>query len=36
MRPPIAEYPRVERCSWQLPVFYELLRRGLRWARGTL
>jgi type 1 glutamine amidotransferase len=36
MRPLIAEYPRVERCSWQLPVFYELLRRGLRWARGTL
>jgi len=34
MRPVMEEYPRVERCSWQLPVYHELLRRGLRWARG--
>jgi len=34
MRPLIPEYPKVERCSWQLPVYHELLRRGLRWARG--
>jgi type 1 glutamine amidotransferase len=27
-------YPDVDRCSWELPVFYELLRRSLRWARG--
>jgi type 1 glutamine amidotransferase len=27
-------YPSVDRCSWELPVFYELLRRSLRWARG--
>ena len=27
-------YPNVDRCSWELPVFYELLRRSLRWARG--
>jgi type 1 glutamine amidotransferase len=33
MRPVMQEYPRVERCSWQLPVYHELLRRGLRWAR---
>jgi hypothetical protein len=33
MRPVMAEYPRVERCSWELPVFHELVRRGLRWAR---
>lgn len=33
MRPLIPEYPKVERCSWQLPVYHELLRRGLRWAR---
>jgi type 1 glutamine amidotransferase len=32
MRPVMPEYPRVERCSWELPVFRELLRRGLRWA----
>jgi type 1 glutamine amidotransferase len=34
MRPVMEEYPVVERCSWELPVFYELLRRSLRWARG--
>jgi type 1 glutamine amidotransferase len=27
-------YPNIDRCSWELPVFYELLRRSLRWARG--
>jgi type 1 glutamine amidotransferase len=27
-------YPNIDRCSWDLPVFYELLRRSLRWARG--
>ncbi len=27
-------YPSVDRCSWDLPVFHELLRRSLRWARG--
>jgi type 1 glutamine amidotransferase len=32
MRPMIPEYPQVERGSWKLPVFHELLRRGLRWA----
>jgi type 1 glutamine amidotransferase len=26
-------YPNVDRCSWELPVFHELLRRSLRWAR---
>jgi type 1 glutamine amidotransferase len=32
---PVKDYwPTVERCSWELPVFYELLRRSLRWARG--
>lgn len=35
MRPMIAEYPNVERGSWKLPVYYELLRRGIRWASGT-
>jgi uncharacterized protein len=32
MQPMIEEYPQVERGSWKLPVFYELLRRGIRWA----
>jgi type 1 glutamine amidotransferase len=27
-------YPNVDRCAWDLPVFYELLRRSIRWARG--
>ena len=26
-------YPRIERCSWEQPAYYELLRRSLRWAR---
>jgi type 1 glutamine amidotransferase len=30
---PIADYnPIVERCSWNMPVYYELLRRGIGWA----
>jgi type 1 glutamine amidotransferase len=32
MRPLIEEYPTVERGSWKLPVYHELLRRGIRWA----
>lgn len=32
MRPMIEDYPNVERGSWSLPVFHELLRRGIRWA----
>ena len=32
MQPLIDEYPHVERGSWKLPVFYEILRRGIRWA----
>ena len=32
MRPVMDEYPVVERCAWEEPIFYELLRRGLRWA----
>lgn len=34
MRPIMDYYPRIERCSWEQPAFYELLRRSLRWARG--
>ena len=34
MAPVMDYYPTIERGSWDLPVFYELLRRSLRWARG--
>ena len=26
----------IERCAWELPVYYELLRRGIRWGIGEL
>lgn len=32
MQPLIDEYPVIERGSWELPVFYELMRRGIRWG----
>ncbi|MBV8854733.1 MAG: ThuA domain-containing protein [Sinobacteraceae bacterium] len=32
MQPYIEEYPHVERCSWESPVYYELLARGIRWT----
>lgn len=28
-------YPSVERCSWEIPAYHELLRRGIRWALGA-
>lgn len=34
MRPRMERYPKVERGSWELPVFHDLLRRGIRWAMG--
>jgi type 1 glutamine amidotransferase len=36
MRPVMDFYPRIERCSWNKPEYYELLRRSLRWALGEL
>jgi type 1 glutamine amidotransferase len=36
MRPAMDYYPMIERCSWELPAYYELLRRGLRWCLGEL
>ncbi|MEM6810351.1 MAG: ThuA domain-containing protein [Pseudomonadota bacterium] len=36
MRPLMDDYPAIERCSWDTPEFYELLRRGIRWALGVL
>ena len=35
---PLADWwPSVERCAWDLPVFYTLVRRGIEWIknRGT-
>ncbi len=32
MQPLLDYWPTVDRCAWDQPVFYELLRRGLRWA----
>ncbi len=34
MAPMLDYYPRIERCSWERPQYYELLRRGIRWAIG--
>ena len=28
-------WPEVERCSWDTAEYYEMLRRGLRWAMGA-
>ncbi len=33
LNPPLEYYPAVERCAWDLPVFYDLLRRGLDWTK---
>jgi hypothetical protein len=32
MQPLMAEYPNVERGSWKLAQFHEILRRGIRWG----
>lgn len=36
MKPVMDYYPQIERCSWELPAYYELLRRGLRWCLGEI
>ena len=33
MEPLAHWYPEVERVAWNLPIFYELLRRGIAWAK---
>ena len=37
MQPFVDYWPEKQKCAWELPVFYELLRRGISWgkARGT-
>ncbi|MFV8816103.1 ThuA domain-containing protein [Haliea sp. E17] len=32
MQPLLDYWPTVDRCAWDQPVFYDLLRRGIRWA----
>lgn len=36
MQPIVDHYPVVERGAWEQPAYYELLRRGIRWAKGEL
>lgn len=36
MQPFIEEYPAPEYGAWKTPEFYELLRRGIRWAMDPL
>jgi type 1 glutamine amidotransferase len=33
---PVADVVAPEYCSWELPVYYELLRRGIKWGLGKL
>ena len=33
---PLMEVAPVTRCAWNYPVFYDLLRRGIRWGIGSL
>lgn len=35
MAPMVDYYPTVERCSWEKPQYYELLRRAIRWSLGA-
>ena len=35
MQPLMDFYPQPEKGSWELPVFYDLLRRGLAWAADS-
>lgn len=36
MQPLLDWWPTVDRCSWDEPIFHELLRRGLAWACKTI
>lgn len=33
LQPMLDWWPTVDRCAWDLPVFYELLRRGIAWIK---
>ena len=34
MVPLVDEWPSIDRCSWELPEYYELLRRAICWGAG--
>ena len=34
MQPFLDWWPTIDRCAWDLPVFYDLLRRGIAWCKG--
>lgn len=36
LRPLTDFWPHPQRCAWNYPVFYELLRRGIRWGLPAL
>ena len=36
MQPLMEEYPEAEFGAWKTAEYYELLRRGIRWAMGSL
>lgn len=36
LQPVAAFWPHPQRCAWNYPVFYELLRRGIRWGLPQL
>jgi hypothetical protein len=33
---PITDKVEPEYCSWDQPVYYELLRRGINWGLGKI
>lgn len=33
LQPLMDYYPNVDRCAWEQPVYYKLLRRGIAWAK---
>jgi type 1 glutamine amidotransferase len=36
LQPLVDYWPTVDRCAWDLPVFYTLLKRGISWAKEPL
>ena len=33
LQPMMDWWPTIDRCAWDLPVFYDLLRRGIGWLK---
>ena len=36
MQPMVEYYPQIERCAWDKPEFYELLRRGIKYCANRV